>query len=534
LHYVDRKSLRPLIFGGALSLLLVRFLLPVPVGQADNRDGPRLMCGTGLRLGPLYPAHYPRFFRYAYFPYASSPECRGLGRPYPTTALVPAGIARVLTRFLGLAGSLNLIALGVIYCVLAAVGITALATGLRVRPWAQLAIAAAIWLIIADAAYFDVFASPFEEPAALTGLLLFAAGLLYLGRGGRATRAGLLLTGAGGLLLVVSKEQYVILAVPVCVTLVLASARRGTRGWRRYLSRETYAAAALAAVLALAAGAYAWWDASSPAGQRLHHIQAVDVIFVDLVSGHASSAHADLRALHLPVSWSKYAGKYYWAPDSVRHDPLYERYKPELTIANVAHFEFTHPGRLWGIGNDAAIQANLVRLTTLGDYPPYARHPPGAYESRVAVVTWLTRHLSASLGLAFLLPLWGLLAATGLTALRRSRARPWERDGAVLVLGMTACAAVAFIPPGFFESISTTRHMVGENLATDLAVTVAIALAASMAWQAIRRRHRPDPGLAPATAQEPPASARQQPDGVLPRPRRDEPDVVHGPPALAG
>jgi hypothetical protein len=30
------------IFGVSLGALLIRFLVPTPVGQADNRDGPRL------------------------------------------------------------------------------------------------------------------------------------------------------------------------------------------------------------------------------------------------------------------------------------------------------------------------------------------------------------------------------------------------------------------------------------------------------------------------------------------------------------
>jgi len=280
------QSLRPLIFSGALGLLLVRFLLPVPVGQADNRDGPRLMCGKGIGLGPVFPAHFPRFFRYAYFQYAPSPECRLMGRPYPTSEILPLELARGLTRLLGLPGTINLIALGLIFCVVAATGITALATGLRVRPWAQLVIAAVLWLIIADAAFFDVFASPFEEPAALTGLLLFAAGLPYLGRGWRSTVSGLALAGPGGIAVVVSKEQYLILALPVCATLILASAPRGTRGWRRYLTRQTYAATAVAAAIALAAGAYTVWDTQSWAAQRLHHLQTVDVVFVSIVNGH--------------------------------------------------------------------------------------------------------------------------------------------------------------------------------------------------------------------------------------------------------
>ena len=35
------------IFAASFRLFLIRFLVPVPVGQADNRDGPRLMRGLG-------------------------------------------------------------------------------------------------------------------------------------------------------------------------------------------------------------------------------------------------------------------------------------------------------------------------------------------------------------------------------------------------------------------------------------------------------------------------------------------------------
>jgi hypothetical protein len=141
-----------------------------------------------------------------------------------------------------------------------------------------------------------------------------------------------------------------------------------------------------------------------------------------------------------------------------------------------------------------AIDANLVRVNTLGDYPPDSSHPPGAWESRVAVVSWLTRHLSGNAGLGFLLPLWAALLAVGLIALRRRSSQPWQRDSAVLVLCMTTCALLAFVPPAFFDGISTTRHMVGENLATDLALTFAVALAASMAWQELARRRGRGPG----------------------------------------
>jgi hypothetical protein len=482
------------IFGVSLGLFLVRFLIPTPVGQADNRDGPRLMCGV-FGLGPVVPRGYPPYFRYAYFQYAPA-RC---GRaPYVTSQIVPLEVARLLTPVFGLPGTLNLIALGVLMCVLTSVAIASLATGLRVRPWGQLLTAAVIWTIMADAAFFDLFASPMSEPAVLVGLLLVAAGVVYLGRDRRAAAWGLVLAGTGGFLVVLAKEEYLFLAVPICLTLVLASAsRENGPGWRRFRTPQAGAALAVAGVLAVSAAGYAVWNAHSSYGRRTQPMLAVDTIFEHIVNGHDNEA-ADLRALGLPASWSKYAGSYYWARHSVRTDPLYRRYEPKLTDGNVARFLLTHPGRIIDVGQQAAVEDQSFRVATLGDYPPDAGHRPGAVESRVILVTWLVHRLPRHLGLLWLVPLWVAMAAAALLALWRRRV-PWHRDGAVLVLCMTGCAAVGFIPPAFFDGISTARHMVGMNLATVLALAFSIALTASMI------RH-------------PRARARQAPESPGPRP----------------
>ncbi len=401
------------IFGGSLGLLLIRFLVPGPVGQADNRDGPRLMCGLGLVK--VVPHGLPTFFRYAYFEYLTSPSCVGKA-PYPSSEIVPLEIARVLTPVFGLPGDLNLIALGVLMCVLAAVAIASLATGLRISLWAQLLVAAAVWLIIADSAFFDVFASPFSEPAALVGLLLVAAGVLYLGRDWRQTVFGLVLAGSGGFLAILSKEQYLVLALPICVTLVLAASRGPWRGLRRFRNRQAKAGLLVAVALALMAGVYALWDYTSRYGQRLHHIQAVDMIFTDIVTKR-STAPAQLRALGLPVRWAKYAGDYYWDKTSIRLSPLYPRYVDKLTDQNIVHYLLTHPRYILSVGQSAAVFAQQFRVTTLGDYPVSAGHPKGAYESRVIAVTWLMHQLPAGLGLWLYVPLWIAMAAIGLIAL---------------------------------------------------------------------------------------------------------------------
>jgi len=74
---------------------------------------------------------------------------------------------------------------------------------------------------------------------------------------------------------------------------------------------------------------------------------------------------------------------------------------------------------------------------------------------------------------------------------------------------MTGCAFVAFIPPAYFDGISTARHMVGTNLASALALAFSTMLAASMIWHAAARTRRRGPaGQAPVPLE--PAGQPQQ------------------------
>ena len=163
-------------------------------------------------------------------------------------------------------------------------------------------------------------------------------------------------------------------------------------------------------------GAYAVWDYTSSYGQRLHHIQAVDMLFTDIVTNR-STAPAQLRALGLPVSWARYAGHYYWDTTSVRQSPLYPRYAGQLTDGNITHYLLTHPASILRVGQSAAVLAQQFRVTSLGDYPVSAGHRKGAYESRVVVLTWLMHQLPPGLGLWWLVPLWLVMAGVAVVAL---------------------------------------------------------------------------------------------------------------------
>lgn len=464
------------VFGSSLALFLARFLLPSPVGMADNGDGPRMMCGLGV--APVT-STFPRYDGFAYFTFTPSPDCANAA-VYNSSEHLLLAAARDLTPLLRLPGTVSLIALGLITCVLQSAGIASLACGLRLSFRSTLLLAGALWLIMADAAFFDTYASPYSEGATLTGLLLLTAGLLYLGRGPLGLAFGLLLCAVGGYLAVLSKEQYLLLVVPVGIAIVAASASRARPGLARFLTARTAAAGLVAGLLAVGTVAYLHQDATSPYAASLHQEQVVDVIFEDIVNGH-DNATADLAALGLPASWASYAGDSFWAPRSVYHDPLYLRYVNRLTDANLARFLLTHPADAIAIGQRSANDALQLRVDYLGSYAPAAGHPSGSLENRVTVLTSLVQAIPAGLGLAWLLPLWAAMAAIGTWALRTARpSARWHRDAAYAICMLTGCAVAAFVPAAYFAGVETTRHMLGSNLATALAFALAAILLASM------------------------------------------------------
>jgi hypothetical protein len=494
------------IFGGSLALFLARFLLPSPVGMADNGDGPRMMCGLGVApvTGGL-----PRYDGFAYFSFTPSSSCVNAA-VYSSSERLLLATARDLTPLLRLPGTISLIALGLITCLLQSAGIASLACGLRLGFRASLLVAGAIWLIMADAAFFDTYASPYSEGATLTGLLLVTAGLLYLGRGPLGLAFGLVLSGAGGYLAILSKEQYVVLVVPVCVAIVAASASRARRGFGRLLTARTAAGGLVAALLVIGALAYVHQDGTSPYAATLHQEQVVDVIFEDIVNGH-DNARADLAALGLPGSWARYAGDSFWAPHSAYHDPLYPRYSRRLTDATLARFLLTHPADAIAIGQRSANDALQLRVGYLGSYAPAAGHPSGALENRVTVLSSLVQAIPAGLGLLWLLPLWAAMAAIGAWALRTSRSASWHRDAAYAICMLTGCAATAFVPAAYFDGVETTRHMLGSNLATAVAFVLSAILLASMVRSGMAAGAAGDHAGSEALAAIPPQSGPIEP-----------------------
>ncbi|WP_055495743.1 hypothetical protein [Streptomyces sp. TP-A0356] len=188
-----------------------------------------------------------------------------------------------------------------ICCLIASSVLAFLTMALRLPLVARIAVAGGVWLIVADAAYFDYFASPLSEPAGLLGILLVLAGIAFLGRGLTAGVLGLALVVGGGLLAVGAKTQLLPLVGSILLVLLLRGVpwlkARGHVG--RFISSRAMGAVGAAAVLLL--GMH-----SSQKQQSDHYylqMNSIDTIFTGIVDGKHNTS-ADLKALGLPQKWS--------------------------------------------------------------------------------------------------------------------------------------------------------------------------------------------------------------------------------------
>ncbi|MEU4252779.1 hypothetical protein AB0F15_35785 [Amycolatopsis sp. NPDC026612] len=388
------------VFGTALALLAVRFLVPRPIAMSNNGDGARVLCGAGITWhgGP------EPFVHLAYTAEPGATPCR------PTYLLTQSWLADLavrIGRLIGLHTTLSLVVLGLLSSVIAAAAITAIVLGLPYRPRVRWAVAAGLLLVVADSAFFGYFAAVLGEGAAFLGVLLAVGGLLLTAREGRWSYAGLAVTFAGGVLVVNAKVQT--LTILPILALAILFVRPGTlRGARRW---------AAAALVIGATGAVTLYAQQSvePAvapdgtlaarpGDDSREINAFNSIFLNIVDGRHDT-QADLAELGLPPSFAQYAGNGWWHPHPATMDPRYPQYRDRVSRRNVVTYFATHPGRTLEVLDRAATDQLTARPDYLGSFDRSAGFAPHAQEYRVPVVSGLTG-LIAPLGLFALVPIW--------------------------------------------------------------------------------------------------------------------------------
>jgi hypothetical protein len=392
------------VFVLSLGVLLVRFLVPRPVGMADNGDGWRLLCDLGGR----HPELKSEF--YVHFSYGPGSACQS---DYISSQAWLDWFASKLGKVLGSSAELNLLVLGAITSVLIAAGVAATVLGLELSRRNRVIAAVLLLLVMADSAFFGYFASVLSEGAGFVGMLLMTGGLLLMNRTGAARYWGAALTVVGALIGINAKSQTLLLIPLFAVALALIRPL-GTRGRARWLLP-------LGVLLIVGAGTAAVQSQGDPANAEYREANMYHVVFDSIVDGKHDT-DADLAALGLPPSAKKFIGTGWWAAHPWT-DADYNGFRDKISRRNVVQYYASHPTRTLQILQQGAVDTLTARPARLGSFAESAGFPQMAQEYRVPVFSGLSA-LAAPLGLFVLVPFWLLIGWAGVRAFRR-RAREY-------------------------------------------------------------------------------------------------------------
>ncbi|MGW4486469.1 glycan biosynthesis hexose transferase WsfD [Amycolatopsis sp. NPDC004368] len=457
------------VFLASLTLLLVRFLVPRPIGMADNGDGWRLLCKLG---GKQLDRPSEGFVRFSY----------GAGVPctsdYVSSQSWLDWLAAKIGHVFGSDAILNLLILGVGTCVLIAIGITAAVLGLDLGRRGRIVATALLLLVMGDSAFFGYFASSLSEGAAFLGMLLIAGGLLLMHRRRELRYAGATVTVLGGLIGINAKSQTLLL-IPVFVIAVLLVKPQGARGKARW-------ALPLAVLVLVGGGTLAMQSQGDPANAEYREANMYNAIFDSIVDGKHDT-NADLAALGLPPSFAKYIGTGWWSPGAAWTDPLYPQYRDKISRRNVLAYYESHPVRVTQILQQGGVNTLTARPDNLGSFGELSGQPRLSKEYRVPVFSGLAA-LAAPAGLFVLIPVWLLLAWAAIRAFRRKR-----REYGLVVLLLTVFAVGQLGLSALGEGVEGVKHQLLTLFPTVLAVAFGVLSLLSKAEEPLNPLEQAEP-----------------------------------------
>jgi hypothetical protein len=437
------------VFVLSLGVLLVRFLVPRPVGMADNGDGWRLLCDLGGR----HPELSSEF--YVHFSYGPGSACKS---DYISSQAWLDWFASKLGKVLGSSAELNLLVLGAITCVLVAAGVAATVLGLELSRRNRVIAAVLLLLVMADSAFFGYFASVLSEGAGFAGMLLMAGGLLLMNRTGAWRYWGAALTVVGALIGINAKSQTLLL-IPLFVVALALVRPLGARGRTRWLLP-------LGVLVVVGAGTAAVQSHGDPANAEYREANMYHVVFDSIVDGKHDT-DADLAALGLPPSAKKFIGTGWWAAHPWT-DADYNGFRDKISRRNVVQYYASHPARTVQILQQGAVDTLTARPSRLGSFAESSGFPKMAQEYRVPVFSGLSA-LAAPLGLFVLVPFWLLIGWAGVRAFRRR-----AREYGVVVFFLLLFAVGQFGLSALGEGVEGVKHQLLTLFPTFLAFVFAV------------------------------------------------------------
>ncbi|GGJ19170.1 glycan biosynthesis hexose transferase WsfD [Paenarthrobacter histidinolovorans] len=390
----------------AAALMVVRLLVPEPVGMGDQGEGHGLVCSLGvMNQRPWDYTEFTKYIHPAWVPhqfYGEGCGANGTGEPNYSSQLLLLWLGKLLTPLTGWGPGLDTRAVGLVCCVVFGLLIAALINVLPGRTWFRILIAALFTGVMADGVFADFFISPYSEPAAFLGILGVSVALLHYWNGNGPRWLALLLVVLATVFTVAAKTQtaawlpVIALAMlwvplprraadgeaavvepPTEGTPAQDAVRRGNR-WRALLLPAT-------AVLLIVAFSVAFINAQP---KRFAEVNLYNAVFVELLP-YSPTPEADLEWLGLDPSFINSMDTTVASTRSAVYNPLYPQFQEKISLGTIAGFYATHPERLITMGERGVTAMLTPELGYVGSYLEGFEHGPYDKERRFPVVLGL-------------------------------------------------------------------------------------------------------------------------------------------------
>ena len=290
----------------------------------------------------------------------------------------------------------------------------------------QATAAVALLAVVADVGYIAYFNSGFTESGSLLFGLLAIALYIRLALDEGARTVNIVAFVACCVLLVWSKPQNVLLAVPLALLAWRAIAATG--------SRSSHIVAAVCAIVIVAGAAlYRTFPPPLWYAQQIRHIAVFNSLLLE-----SNDPAADLQQLGVDPRWAVLRGQFPWDELSVRHGPeLQGEFHDRVSNRTIAAYYLRHPGRAVALLKRSAYEANAVRVG-VGQFEASTGRPPFSHATWFALRSDLVKSFGA-VRFRWLVALLCIAVAITAFAWRtaRSRAERLLAEG-VLVLALAA------------------------------------------------------------------------------------------------
>jgi len=419
-------------------LLIIRLLVPTPVGMSDQGDGQRLLCQLGV--ANVAPSNYVLMWQHIYtqwIPHQWYGETCGTlatGNAYISSQLLLLWPAKFLTPLFGWGFGLDTRAVGIVCAFFFSVLLTLFVAFLPGRIGFRVMMGALVAAVMADGIFVDFFISPYSEAACFLGVFAMFVAMLYMWRKGHPTLLGIGFFTLATLFTITAKTQMVaVLPVAIGALLWRCTHRGPSFGqwirinwpWGETPKSPNRLQRAMPAFIAigLLTGCTVGYYLVQP--RDLGELNRYNAIFSEMLP-NSDNPKGDLQWFGLDPAMSAASGTTVASTNSAIFDPGYKDFNTKVTQVKIMLFYVVHPNRLVSMldrGLDA--MAHPV-LGYLGSYTADSGQPASAKEHRWPVVQEVSVVFAAVPALfifvELLTPVLGIAVASRRRLGRQSRA----------------------------------------------------------------------------------------------------------------